>query len=100
MPYEMENVEAVYHLYVVRVKKELRHDFQAYLKAKGIATGIHYPIALPNLKAYSYLKCKETDFPEATRASHEIVSLPMYPELKETEIQFVAEHVRKFFDQR
>ena len=100
MPYEMENVEAVYHLYVVRVKKELRQDFQAYLKAKGIATGIHYPIALPNLKAYSYLKSKETDFPEATRASHEIVSLPMYPELKEAEIQFVAEHVRNFFDQR
>ena len=99
-PYEIEHVESVYHLYVVRVKKELRQNFQAYLKTQGIATGIHYPIALPNLKAYSYLKSQETDFPEATRASHEIVSLPMYPELKEAEIRFVAEQVRKFFGQR
>jgi len=97
-PCEIDNIEAVYHLYVVRVKKELRQDFQAYLKAQGIATGIHYPIALPNLKAYSYMKCKETDFPEATRASFEIVSLPMYPELKEAEVRFVADNIKKFLD--
>jgi len=95
-PVEIDNVKAVYHLYVVRVKKELRQRLQEHLKAKGISTGIHYPIALPNLKAYSHLNHNENDFPEATKASKEILSLPMYPELKETQIQFITEEIKKF----
>jgi dTDP-4-amino-4,6-dideoxygalactose transaminase len=95
-PFEIANVEAVYHLYVVRVKRELRQDLQTYLKSKGIATGIHYPIALPNLKAYAYLKAKESDYPEATKASQEILSLPMYPELSEETIKGVAGAIREW----
>jgi dTDP-4-amino-4,6-dideoxygalactose transaminase len=75
-PLEIENVKAVYHLYVVRVKNGMRKKLQDYLKSKGIATGIHYPIALPNLKAYAYLNHRESDFPEATKASEEILSCP------------------------
>ncbi len=92
-PTEITGVQAVYHLYVVRTKKELRQKLQDHLKSKGIATGIHYPIALPNLKAYAYLKHAESDFPEATKASQEIVSLPMYPELTEEQIQFIAQEI-------
>jgi len=44
---------------------------------------------LPNLKAYSYLNHNGNDFPEATKASQEIPSLPIYPELEETQIQFI-----------
>jgi dTDP-4-amino-4,6-dideoxygalactose transaminase len=95
-PWEMENVKAVYHLYIVRTKKEQRQKLQDYLKSKGIATGIHYPIALPNLKAYSYLKHNKNDFPEATKASGEIMSLPMYPELSDSQIQYIAEAVKEF----
>jgi dTDP-4-amino-4,6-dideoxygalactose transaminase len=97
-PIEIDDVKAVYHLYVIRVKKKLRKEFQQYLGANGIFTGIHYPIALPNLKAYRYLNHHKNDFPEATRASSEIVSLPMYPELEESNIQFVADHIRKFLN--
>ena len=71
-PMEMANVKAVYHLYVVRIKNERRQKLQDHLKSKGVSTGIHYPIALPNLKAYSYLNHRESDFPEATKASREI----------------------------
>jgi len=95
-PFEMKDVEAVYHLYVVRVNKQRRQELQTYLKSKGIATGIHYPIALPNLKAYSYLKSKESDYPEATKASQEILSLPMYPELSEEMIKAVAGAIREW----
>ncbi|HUL00707.1 MAG TPA: DegT/DnrJ/EryC1/StrS family aminotransferase [Nitrospirota bacterium] len=95
-PVELANVKAVYHLYIVRVKKELRQKLQDHLKSKGISTGIHYPIALPNLKAYSYLKHTSSDFPEATKASQEILSLPMYPELSENQIRFVAQEIREF----
>lgn len=94
-PAEIDNVKAVYHLYVVRVKKELRQGLQEYLKSKGISTGIHYPIALPNLKAYSYLNHNGTEFPEATKASQEIMSLPMYPELTETQILYIAEEIKR-----
>jgi dTDP-4-amino-4,6-dideoxygalactose transaminase len=95
-PEEMEWVKAVYHLYVVRVKPEIRSRLQEHLAERGIATGIHYPIALPNLKAYSYLGHHEADFPEATRASREVLSLPMCSELEEEQIQFVVRAMKDF----
>jgi len=95
-PVELADVKAVYHLYVVRVKKEKRQQFQDHLKAAGIATGIHYPIALPNLIAYEYLEHGKGDFPEATRAAEEIVSLPMFPELTEEQIKYIAEKIKSF----
>ncbi|MGO8990651.1 MAG: DegT/DnrJ/EryC1/StrS family aminotransferase [bacterium] len=95
-PTEMEGAKAVYHLYVVRTRKEWRSEIQEYLGSKGISTGIHYPIALPNLKAYAYLDHNGNDFPEATRASQEILSLPMFPELTETQIGYIVEKVREF----
>jgi dTDP-4-amino-4,6-dideoxygalactose transaminase len=95
-PVEISDVKAVYHLYVVRTRKELRHKLQNYLRSKGIATGIHYPIALPNLKAYARLKQTENDFPEATKASQEVLSLPMFAELEEEEIAYIAQEIRNF----
>lgn len=95
-PVEIDDVKAVYHLYVVRLDKNRRDEFQSHLKSKGIATGIHYPIALPNLKAYQYLGHTENDFPEASKAEKEIVSLPIFPELTESQIQYIAEAVKSF----
>ena len=95
-PLEIEHVKAVYHLYVVRIKNGNREKLQDYLKSKGIATGIHYPIALPNLKAYAYLNHGKSDFPEATMASEEILSLPMFPELEKKQIGYIAENIREF----
>ncbi len=95
-PVEIDNIKAVYHLYVVRVKKECRSKLQEHLKSKGITTGIHYPIALPNLKAYAYLNNGENGFYESTRASQEILSLPMFPELEEKQIQYIAEAIKGF----
>jgi dTDP-4-amino-4,6-dideoxygalactose transaminase len=95
-PGELDNVKPVYHLYVVRTPSGTREKLQDFLKTKGISTGIHYPIALPNLRAYAYLSHKESDFPESTKASQEIVSLPMFPELGEAEIKYVADAVKEF----
>jgi dTDP-4-amino-4,6-dideoxygalactose transaminase len=94
-PVEIENVKAVYHLYVTRVQNGQRQKLQDHLKAAGISTGIHYPIALPNLKAYRYLGHTENDFPEASKASKEILSLPMFPELDERRIRYVADLIMK-----
>ena len=96
-PAEIDGVKAVYHVYVVRLPNGLRQKMQEHLKAEGISTIIHYPISLPNLKAYAYLNHREDDFPEATKASQEIVSLPMYPELQEAEIQLIAKEIKRCF---
>lgn len=96
-PKEIDDVKSVYHLYVVRVKADMRQQLQDFLRTKSISTGIHYPIALPNLRAYAYLNHKVGDFPEATRASQEILSLPIYPELDEAQIHYITGKIREFF---
>ena len=95
-PIEIPDVNAVYHLYVIRIQADIRLKFQDYLKTKGISSGIHYPIALPNLIAYEYLNHSENDFPEATKASLEIVSLPMFPELSKNQIQYISNVIKDF----
>jgi dTDP-4-amino-4,6-dideoxygalactose transaminase len=95
-PREIEGVRAVYHLYVVRVPGDRRGELQAYLQTKGISTGIHYPLALPNLKAYAYLNHAGPDFPEATKASGEILSLPMFPELDPEQIAYITDQIGEF----
>jgi len=90
-PPVMDAVRSVYHLYVVRVPDGRRDSLQISLKDHGINTGIHYPIALPYLNAYRYLGHNERDFPEALRASADILSLPMFPELTEEQVGYVAE---------
>jgi dTDP-4-amino-4,6-dideoxygalactose transaminase len=94
-PQEIHDVKAVYHLYVVRVKNGIRQKLQDHLKSIGISTGIHYPIALPNLKAYEYLKQIEQEFPEAAKTSQEILSLPMFAELEVKEIEYIAVKVKE-----
>jgi dTDP-4-amino-4,6-dideoxygalactose transaminase len=96
LPLEPHDVKSVYHLYVVRVKAERRAGLQDHLKRHGIATGIHYPIALPHLKAYAYLGHREDDFPEATAASKEILSLPMYPELQPLQIEYISSKIKEY----
>ena len=74
----------VFHLYVIRTNK--RDKLQSHLKENGISTGIHYPTALPYLKAYEYLGHLPDDFPTACKYQREILSLAMYPELSEKTI--------------
>jgi dTDP-4-amino-4,6-dideoxygalactose transaminase len=95
IPIEFPETRAVYHLYVVRVKNSMRSQLQLHLKKKGVSTGIHYPIALPALSAYSYLNHQDRDFPEAISTSREILSLPMFPELKEEQIRYTAGVIRE-----
>lgn len=84
-----------YHLYVIRSKK--RKELMQYLQEKGIETTVHYPRALPNLPAYKYLGYQPSDFPVATLLQDEIISLPMYPELTEEMIVYVAEQIKNFY---
>jgi dTDP-4-amino-4,6-dideoxygalactose transaminase len=83
-----------YHLYVVRSRQ--RDLLQQKLNEQGVSTAIHYPTILPLLPAYSYLSHKPADFPVAYQYQQEILSLPMYPELTEEQINYVAEVIGGF----
>ena len=87
-PVEISGVRHGYHLYVVRVPN--RDLVQSKLKEKGIVTGIHYPIPLPNLQAYKYLYYAAHDFPVSAKYSKEILSLPIYPELSPPQVEYVC----------
>lgn len=93
LPTETSDMRSVYHLYVIKV--ENRQHIQDGLAAAGISTGIHYPIALPNLEAYRYLGHTPGDFPVATQNSGEILSLPMFPELTPEQIECVCTSLKK-----
>jgi dTDP-4-amino-4,6-dideoxygalactose transaminase len=94
IPVEAEWTKGVYHLYVVRVQD--REALQAYLAEAGIGSGIHYPIPLHLQKAYENLNYKKGDFPVTERVAAEIVSLPMFPQLKQDQLHEVAKCVKDF----
>jgi len=83
----------VWHLFVIRYTK--RDQLQKYLQQKGIETLVHYPIALPKLKAYDYLgQGQEKTF--ASMADKTLLSLPIYPELTDEEIDFICNNIINF----
>jgi len=83
----------VYHLLVVRIPE--REKIMEFLSEKGIATGIHYPDALPNLGAYRHLGLKPQDFPVSSRYSQEVLSLPIFPEMSEEQVAYVCENLKE-----
>jgi len=95
LPSERAGSKHSYHLYVVRAER--RDELKNYLQEKGIETAIHYPVALPNLPAYSYLKYPADSFPVATRLQEEILSLPLFPELTQEQVEYVAESIKNFY---
>ena len=95
-PKIQKNVKHVFHLYVVRVKK--RDQLRKFLDTKGISSGIHYPTPLPYLKAYEYLKHVPADFPIAYGYKEKILSLPIYPELRISEVEYITSMIKKFFN--
>jgi dTDP-4-amino-4,6-dideoxygalactose transaminase len=94
LPFESERSRAVYHLFVVRVAD--REALQKHLSDAKIGSGIHYPIPLHLQKAYQHLGYAEGSFPVTERIAKEIVSLPMFPGLREDEQVRVVESVVEF----
>ena len=88
---------SVFHLYVIRVKDKQRDSLKQYLLEAGIETGIHYPIALSKLGVTRKVLKLESSCPESERAAREVLSLPLYPELKFSQLKYVVKHIRKFY---
>ncbi len=87
-----------YHLFIILAQE--RDALKEYLAQKGIETAIHYPTPLPLLPAYAHRNFKETDFPEASLASKQMLSLPMFAELSLAEIQYIAQTIKEFYQKQ
>ncbi len=95
LPREVDG-ESAWHLYVVRHPR--REELKKHLEANGVGCGLHYPLPLHLQKCYASLGYKAGDFPVAEKAARECLSLPIYPELTEEQIQRVVEVVKAFFN--
>ncbi len=84
-----------YSLYTIRISK--RDELKEYLQKKGIGTKIYYPLPLHLQKIYGSLGYREGDLPVAEKASKEVLSLPIYPELGENKVELVGREINNFF---
>lgn len=94
-PNEAEYAKHVYHLYVIRTPR--RDNLQTYLRERGIATGIHYPVPVHRQTAWRNANYRTEGLPITERYVGKILSLPMYPELDTEQIRYVAETIHTFF---
>jgi dTDP-4-amino-4,6-dideoxygalactose transaminase len=95
LPRETTYAESAYHLYVVRHPQ--RDKLKEYLDANGVGCALHYPLPLHLQKCYASLDHKPGAFPMAEKAARECLSLPIYAELTDTQIQRVATVIKEFF---
>lgn len=86
---------SVWHLYVIQTGK--RNELQNYLSKQGIVSAIHYPLCIHQTESFRYLGYNQGDFPVSESLSREVLSLPLFPELTNTEISRVIRSVTKFF---
>jgi dTDP-4-amino-4,6-dideoxygalactose transaminase len=95
LPREASWAESAWHLYVVRHPR--RDDLKKHLEANGVGCALHYPLPLHLQKCYSNVGHKAGDFPLAEKAARECLSLPIYPELTDAQLQRVASVIKSFF---
>jgi dTDP-4-amino-4,6-dideoxygalactose transaminase len=93
-PYEPEWSKPVYHLYIIRTQK--RDGLQRYLSENGINTGLHYHVPLHLQIAYRRAELKNGSYPITEKVAREILSLPMFPQLTEQQILYVAHKIKTF----
>ncbi len=90
--------EPVFHLYVVQTTK--RDDLAAYLKEKGVQSGIHYPIPNHQQPAVQNALGPQPNLKRTEEAAGKILSLPIYPELEKEKVNFVCTAIREFFSEK
>jgi dTDP-4-amino-4,6-dideoxygalactose transaminase len=95
VPTRVRGFRHIFNQYVIRTSK--RDELRAHLASKGIGTEIYYPLPLHAQRCFAYLEHEPEDFPESQRAAEEVLALPIYPELKPEQLEYVVQQVRAFF---
>jgi len=96
IPFRAPDRTHIFHQYTIRVLSGRRDALQKHLREKGIGTQVYYPLPLHLQPCFRHLGYKEGDLPESERASREVLSLPMFPELTEEEQDYVVQAVKAF----
>jgi len=95
LPHQVPNALHTFCAYTIRAQQ--RDRLRDYLTKKGVGTRVYYPLPLHLQEVYAHLGYKRGDLPVSEKASQEIISLPMYPELKEEQIELVVREIKNFY---
>ncbi len=90
----------IFHQYTIKVPAELRNPLKDFLGKKKIPSMIYYPVPLHLQNAYSHLGYKKGDFPVTERLCDTVLSLPMYPELEQQQLEYITSGILEFFDKK
>lgn len=93
-PCEPPQARHVYHLYVIRSQQ--RDALLAHLQAKGVGAGIHYPLPLHQQPAYAHCGYENVHLPRTEQAAREVLSLPLYPEISDAQMDHVVNALKEF----
>ncbi len=96
IPIERENAKHIYNQYVVRAPGR-RDDLKAFLTDKSIGTDIYYPVPLHLQECFAYLGYTPGDMPESEKAALETLALPIFPELRLEQQEYIAAAIAEFF---
>ncbi len=96
LPFERENVRHIYNQFVIRVP-ERRNELRQFLTENEIGTDIYYPVSLHLQECFKFLGYLKGDYPEAEKAARETLALPVFPELKPEQQEYVVEKIGEFF---
>jgi dTDP-4-amino-4,6-dideoxygalactose transaminase len=95
LPYELPNAKHAFNQYTVRAKD--RDKLFGFLKDKGVGVMVYYPLSLHLQQAFAHLGHKAGDFPESEAAQNEVLSLPVFPELTDKELETVCASIKEYY---
>lgn len=90
-----EGNESIFNQYTVRAQR--RDELREFLKDRGVGHAVYYPVPLHLQPCFAYLGHQPGDFPESERAAAEVISIPIFPELREEELEGVADAIEEFY---
>jgi dTDP-4-amino-4,6-dideoxygalactose transaminase len=88
----------IYNQFIIRVQK--RDELMDYLKTKDIGCAIYYPVPFHQQECFAYLGCKNEDYPNSNKAALESIALPIYPELTNEQLKYVADSIAEFLNKK
>jgi dTDP-4-amino-4,6-dideoxygalactose transaminase len=97
LPLERENVRHIYNQFVIRVPRSKRDELRRYLGDNQIGTDVYYPVPLHLQECFAYLGNREGGYPESEKAARETIALPIYPELRREQQEFVVQRIAEYF---
>lgn len=98
LPQKFHSSSHIFHQYTIRIRNGKRDGLRNYLESVKIPSMIYYPGPLHSQEAYRYLGYTDKDFPVTSLLCSEVLSLPMHPDMEQEQMDYIASHVLKYFE--